>query len=280
MLAYSTRLACVLLHTPYGSGFEKAAQAFINVGAKHGKVEARDVQEEKTSTPFSTVNVSYIREDWTLCSRVVGTKAMPESHTGVNIFRATRQALEAVDCWKEDGEHIRLDLESMADDEEDDPEVVVDSGNARELAKAAAERECATYFLDKSGKDVKSGAELLQYWKNKASAQQSPMPIRNLPAAHYAKKMVTFLEEAGVPFVARDENPPCVPQLRPIEDFWGIVKQEVYKGGWRAASEVQLKNRIQRVLRSIREEVPRTMMERVPERVRRAERRGVNSSLH
>ncbi|KAF0290793.1 D-aspartate oxidase [Amphibalanus amphitrite] len=69
-------------------------------------------------------------------------------------------------------------------------------------------------------------------------------------------------------------------KLRPIEDFWGIVKQEVYKGGWRAASEVQLKNRIQRVLRSIREEVPRTMMGRVPERVRRAERRGVNSSLH
>ena len=81
-----------------------------------------------------------------------------------------------------------------------------------------------------------------------------------------------------MPFVARDENLPCVPQLRPIEDFWGIVKQEVYKGGWR--SEVQLKNRIQRVLRSIREEVPRTMMERVPERVRRAERRGVNSILH
>ena len=102
----------------------------------------------------------------------------------------------------------------------------------------------------------------------------------DLAAAHYAKQTVTLLEEAGVPFVARDENPPCVPQLRPIEDFWGIVKQEVYKGGWRATSEVQLKNRIQRALRSIREEVPRTMMERVPERVRRAERRGVNSSLH
>ncbi|KAF0299882.1 Transposable element Hobo transposase [Amphibalanus amphitrite] len=498
-----------------GSGFEKAAQAFINVGAKHGKVEARDVlpgrntiasivseraelarkrlrdelrtqpflaastdiwTEEKTSTPFSTVNVSYIREDWTLCSRVVGTKAMPESHTGVNIFRTTRQALEAVDCWKEDGEHIRyvtdnasnnkvafqnrgrgwqscfchnlnlvmiqvmgstpavaelidqgkrlvrfakktsvnsllksadpngrglkasvptrwnsewtmleslrhswpalqslpgvadrdevvrllepidkreldavvdvlsffnsaserlsashqptgflvplvlenakrhlepaptdtqlgrqlkesllqhvtgpkyggkvgleqylalalhpryrrlqqvniddtmrgeveramkqevelaflrrmaerpsevaserrstasatlpgpssapststatpdfsLDLESMADDEEDDPEVVVDSGNARELAKAAAERECATYFLDKSGKDVKSGAELLKYWKNKASSlpclSEVARKLHGVPASS-AKAERTFSQAGRV----------------------------------------------------------------------------------
>ena len=129
-----------------GPGFVKAAQALINVGAKHGKVEARDVlpgratiasvvseraeqtrkrlrdelstqpflaastdiwTDEKTSTPFSTVNVSYIREDWTLCSRVVGTKAMPEAHTGANIYRTTRQMLEALDGWKEDGSHIR-----------------------------------------------------------------------------------------------------------------------------------------------------------------------------
>ena len=30
----------------------------------------------------------------------------------------------------------------------------------------------------------------------------------------------------------RDDNPPNVPQLRPKEDFWGVMKQEVYRGGW------------------------------------------------
>ena len=128
-----------------GSGFVKAAQAFINVGAKHGKVAAEDVlpgrntigkvvseraelarkrlrdelavqpflaastdiwTEEKTSTPFSTVNVFYIQEDWVFRSRAISTKAMPEAHTGVNIYRAMRQSLEAVGSWKEEGNHV------------------------------------------------------------------------------------------------------------------------------------------------------------------------------
>ena len=33
----------------------------------------------------------------------------------------------------------------------------------------------------------------------------------------------------------RDDNPPNVPQLRPIEDFWGVMKQEGYRGGWVAS---------------------------------------------
>ena len=54
-----------------------------------------------------------------------------------------------------------LGLEPMMDDEQDDPEPV--TGSAEELARAVADREYAAYFLDKSGKDVKSGAELLKY---------------------------------------------------------------------------------------------------------------------
>ena len=71
----------------------------------------------------------------------------------------------------------------------------------------------------------------------------------------------------------------CKSTCNLLAKYW-LAAGSTLKGGWRATSEVQLKNRIQRALRSIREEVPRTMMERVPERVRRAERRGVNSSLH
>ena len=102
----------------------------------------------------------------------------------------------------------------------------------------------------------------------------------DLAAAHYARKTTALLEEAGVSFIAREENSPCVPQLHPIEDFWGIIKQEVYKGGWEAKSEQQLKDRIRRVLRSIGEEVPRKLMEGVPARVRRADRHGVSSAVH
>ena len=80
--------------------------------------------------------------------------------------------------------------------------------------------------------------------------------------------------------VRREENPPNVPQLRPIEDFWGLVKQEVYRGGWEATSEDQLKRRIRRAVEAINPEVPLTMMRRVGERVRAANRHGVAQLQH
>ena len=83
-----------------------------------------------------------------------------------------------------------------------------------------------------------------------------------------------------MPYVGREENPPCVPQLRPIEDLWGIVKQEVYMGGWTARSEKQLRLRIHRVMRSLDKEVLHKMMGTLPARVRRAARLGVNSAVH
>ena len=55
----------------------------------------------------------------------------------------------------------------------------------------------------------------------------------SVPAvAHCARGTVRFLEEAGVATLKRDDNPPNVPQLRPTEDFWGVMKQEGYRGGW------------------------------------------------
>ncbi|KAF0301696.1 hypothetical protein FJT64_026068 [Amphibalanus amphitrite] len=78
-----------------------------------------------------------------------------------------------------------------------------------------------------------------------------------------------FLEDAGVPVVGREDNPPNVPQLRPIEDFWGLLKQEVYKGGWEATSEDQLKRRILRAVEILNPEVPLTMMRRVALALRR-----------
>ena len=128
-----------------GSGFRKTAQALIDVAARQGRIEAGDVlpsrntvakivgeraeqtrqrlreelpkqpfiaastdiwTEIKTQTPFTTVNVSYITSDWSLHNRVVGTRAIPEAHTGVNILRALRQILESVGCWG-DGSHIK-----------------------------------------------------------------------------------------------------------------------------------------------------------------------------
>ena len=102
----------------------------------------------------------------------------------------------------------------------------------------------------------------------------------DLATAHYARQTTMLLEEAGVPVVARDMNPPCAPQIRPIEDLWGLIKQNVYKGGWQATSDAQLKRRIQRVVRDINPEVPRKMMAGLPARVRLAADRGLMAQIH
>ena len=47
----------------------------------------------------------------------------------------------------------------------------------------------------------------------------------SVPAVtHYTRDTVQFLEEARVDTLKRDDNPPNVPQLRPIEDFWGVTE--------------------------------------------------------
>ena len=83
-----------------------------------------------------------------------------------------------------------------------------------------------------------------------------------------------------MPFVPHGQNPPNVPQLRPIEDSWGLVNQGVYKGGWEAKSEASLQARIRKVLTEIDEKVPRRMTERVGERVRAADQQGAATLYH
>ena len=102
----------------------------------------------------------------------------------------------------------------------------------------------------------------------------------DLASAHYARETLDLLREERVPVVQREENPPCTPQIRPIEDLSGIIKQKVYRGGWEAKTEAQLKRRIRQVIRNIDPEVPRNMMKSLPERTRMAERMGVESQIH
>ena len=99
--------------------------------------------------------------------------------------------------------------------------------------------------------------------------------------AHYARDTVQFLEEAGVANLKRDDNPPNVPQLCPIEDFWGVMKQEVpisrRLGGvlWS-----KTKRRIVMALAIIDLEVPLTMMRGVGLRVRSEYRNRPISIVH
>ena len=70
--------------------------------------------------------------------------------------------------------------------------------------------------------------------------------IRNLPVniqyifwtklagAHYWNKAVQFLNDQNISFVPKYENPLNTTEIRCIEDFWGLIKGEIYKDGWEA----------------------------------------------
>ncbi len=47
----------------------------------------------------------------------------------------------------------------------------------------------------------------------------------DLASCHYTEAVRTELEAAGIDYVGKHENAPNVPQARPIEMFWGIMKR-------------------------------------------------------
>lgn len=73
----------------------------------------------------------------------------------------------------------------------------------------------------------------------------------DLAPAHYAKKVQNFLIEKKVNFVSKEDNPANIPEARPIEQFWAILKAAVYKDGWEADNLDQLINRIKYCLSKV-----------------------------
>ena len=65
-----------------------------------------------------------------------------------------------------------------------------------------------------------------------------------MPSSHYANSVVNYLNDQNIKFVAKHENPANVTEVRPIEDFWSILKGKVYENAWRAQELVQLEKKI------------------------------------
>ena len=66
----------------------------------------------------------------------------------------------------------------------------------------------------------------------------------DLARAHYSHQVQTLLTDHGIIFVKRLQNPPSVPQVRPIETTWTLLEQKVYERGWEAKNSDELAKRI------------------------------------
>jgi hypothetical protein len=101
----------------------------------------------------------------------------------------------------------------------------------------------------------------------------------DLASSHYAKKTTDWLTSQNIPFVPKKDNPPNIPQARPIEDFWSILKRKVYEKGWEAENEQHLIDRIKRKVKEIDESVVQTMILKVHNTLRKIEDNGPLSVL-
>ena len=102
----------------------------------------------------------------------------------------------------------------------------------------------------------------------------------DLASAHYAKWTLDTFTRLHINYVSKDCNPPVVPELRPIEDFWGMLKQLVYAHNWEAADHDHLKHRIKYCLKKVDNAAVSKMMREVHLNVGRAMRNGTKSVLH
>lgn len=98
----------------------------------------------------------------------------------------------------------------------------------------------------------------------------------DLAPAHYSGDTIAWMDK-HVHYVAKDINPPNVPQARPIENFWGCLAQKVYEGGWQATTEQELIRRIENKLKEFDLNYVKTLMAGVKAKLRSIGQNGVFS---
>lgn len=58
---------------------------------------------------------------------------------------------------------------------------------------------------------------------------EAPLFWPDLASCHYSKSVLEWYEANSVHFVPKDMNPPNCPELRPVEQYWAIMKRELRK---------------------------------------------------
>ena len=101
----------------------------------------------------------------------------------------------------------------------------------------------------------------------------------DLPPCHYTNENLEFLRSNGIAYIEKNENPPSAPQIRPIENYWGMLKMKVYEGNWSAKNKENLIRRIKMKQKEINQDTVIRMFENLKEKVHKANESGLNSLL-
>ncbi|CAF0806865.1 unnamed protein product [Rotaria sordida] len=85
----------------------------------------------------------------------------------------------------------------------------------------------------------------------------------DLASSHYSKVVQERLNQKNIPFISRNDNPPNVPQGRPIERVWSILEQKIYANNWEAKNADHLIRRIKQKAKELDQPTLQAMMEGV-----------------
>ena len=87
------------------------------------------------------------------------------------------------------------------------------------------------------------------------------------------------MQENGIAYVKKEENPPSAPQIGPIENYWGILKMKVYERNWTAKNRESLIRRIKLKQKEIDQDIVIKMFDNLKGKVHAANETGLNSLL-
>ena len=99
----------------------------------------------------------------------------------------------------------------------------------------------------------------------------------DLARSHYSKIVQQRLNENNIPYVSLVDNPPNVPQARPIEVIWTILERKIYENNWEANNIDHLVRRIQQKIKELDQQMLQDMMEGVRRKLRAIWRDGLYS---
>ena len=113
-------------------------------------------------------------------------------------------------------------------------------------------------------------SHLLPFIDDKYESRAQIVFWPDLATCHYHKDVITWLANEQITTITKQQNPPNAPAIRPIENFWGSLKQAVYDGNWRASTKKQLIRRIRQKVREVDVQVCQRLMSTLKTKVRRA----------
>ena len=85
------------------------------------------------------------------------------------------------------------------------------------------------------------------------------------------------MKEQNLYFIAKEDNPPATLQIRPIKQFWSMLKAKVYENNWNAKNRDQLIRKIRKCAKEFDMEPIIKMFDHLKVKIRKADQDGLRS---